>query len=423
MAFEVAVNSDLSGVGATTTLPHSLPSATPAAAIIFATTNSAFGVASGNDAEISVGITDFTTSMTGMFSEQNGQLLVAQSNGTSLTLSRLYDRSALALWFSGTPSVSGSDIVYTWATSPTASAPLMQFVFGGCSAKVLSFTADSTKILNDTQNITGIGFEPKFLFFIGSPRYSTTAGVTNFNVARWTFGFASIPRTIANRAVSLFSAASAATDTDCGRQYSNSACIAFPNSGNSAIDGSFKVSAVVSGDGFTIQYIDPFSADVTIQVLALGGADFDCEALDWAAPSSDGDQTATFTNIDPIGALLLSTGSAGGYDTYQTDRYRLGCGFVSETGPKEGGFSISQADALGTTATGMSAWQAKTASLGQTGAAAANTLKLKTTSPFSGSAIAFTYEGMTFAPIVMACGFAPAVVSSYVPRLSLLGVG
>lgn len=411
MAFECAVNSALSGTGATKDIAHNLPSATPVAAIIFATTNTALDTFQNRDLELLVGVTDFTTDMSCNVSELDAADPTQVVTSRFSTSQRIYDISAGGAFMQATLSVVTTNIRYTFATSPAYSAPLMQLVFGGCSAKTVTFDADSTKTATQTQSVTGVGFEPKFLFFIGSPRYDASGGTSATLTARWSFGFASIPRSIKNAAVSFFSADNVG-NTDCGRQHSNTACIAFPNSTNSGVDGSFKVTAV-GADGFTIEIIDQFSANVTIQVLALGGADFDCEAVDHQAGGTNTTEAVSFTNIDPIGALLLSIGSGGAFDTYQTDRQRLACGFVSETGPAQAGLASHQQDNLAAADTSSMAFGATLTSFGMIAASTSNDVALSASSPFAGQDIDLTFSSMSFSPRMMLCGFAQTAATGW----------
>jgi len=134
-------------------------------------------------------------------------------------------------------------------------------------SKVGSFAVDITKTVGQTQSITGLGFQPKMVFFWWGGSGSSADYVSAGNAALGTGAASSDSARWRN---STFIADDANTSSSY-KSHSLTTCIAVYGAYNS-IDGEFDFTSM-DIDGFTLDVTNQFSKTYQISYLALGGTE------------------------------------------------------------------------------------------------------------------------------------------------------
>lgn len=137
----------------------------------------------------------------------------------------------------------------------------------GYSAKVGSFNIDPAVTVGNTQAITGVGFQPKIVFFWWSG--STSAG-DEVAAGTYNLGFgAAISST--SRGCNVVIGEDAQATSDCGIYQQMTDCIR-GYTASDALDGIADFSSM-DVDGFTLTIDNQFTQEYRISYLALGGTD------------------------------------------------------------------------------------------------------------------------------------------------------
>jgi hypothetical protein len=173
-------------------------------------------------------------------------------------------------------------------------------------AKAGHFEASSGAV-GTQQPITGVGFQPKCVFFWWVRQFGSA---NNFGGNHLCAGFGFAENSVDRWAVANQSEnASATSDTD--RAHRRDACVAFIGTGG-AIDALLDFVSM-DVDGFTLVVDDAFSsASFAIQYLALGGDDLtDVASGQFNEPAAIGNQAITGTGFLPdfvlFGSIALDT--------------------------------------------------------------------------------------------------------------------
>lgn len=212
-------------------------------------------------------------------------------------------------------------------------------------AKVGSLTWLAADPVGTTYTVSGLAFQPKFVFLWTSGRGESvdTAGTANH---RRGAGF--FKDTTNRRAVCDFSQAAAANAVTA-RAHSDVACFITVSTDGTAIDGGLDVDAILS-DGFRLIVDDAAPADLRIHYWALGGMTLSLvEIGSLQEPGATGDQDVTVTGFTagaPDQALLFIAAPNAGTPPDPDSRGRFMLGAVAGNPIANAVLSVSSANGV-----------------------------------------------------------------------------
>jgi len=170
------------------------------------------------------------------------------------------------------------------------------------SAYAGAFNIDSSVTAGNDQSVTGVGFQPKIVFFFWA---GGTAAVDEVAGGTYNLGFGAATASDSRWSVVTMSEDGQA-DSDCYRYQSVSCCIR-TYSAAGTLDGyaDFKE---FGADGFTLTIDDQFASNYRVSFLALGGADLTNVYLGSKQRDADtGACAVTGVGFQP-GAVIFCTG-------------------------------------------------------------------------------------------------------------------
>jgi hypothetical protein len=180
-------------------------------------------------------------------------------------------------------------------------------------AKVGAFNV-STAAAGNTVAVSGVGFQPKVIFFWWSGITGSADAASGGNHKRG-FGVAASPT---SRWEVDGQAENAQGISDCDSSFRTDACIATRTTTNTT-DGLMDLQSMDS-DGFTLVIDDAFATDIRVHYLALGGDDItDVATGTLTEPSSTGNQDITSLSFQPNFVLFGSISDASGSPAAQND--------------------------------------------------------------------------------------------------------
>lgn len=210
------------------------------------------------------------------------------------------------------------------------------------SAKVGQFTANTS---NGNQAVTGIGFEPKAVFFWGGRPTSEDTGFAGMYMfvgsatlssQRWTFAYADDD---------------ALNSSNSGRYGNASFCIGYLSAGNPTLNATADFVSM-DADGFTINWTAAPTLAHLVNYLVVGGSDItNARAGTVSLASSGASQAFTGVGFQPD-FLLVAHELLSPLGTSSTAE--MGIGFASSSSDQAAAVIISR-DNVGAAATGK--WQ------------------------------------------------------------------
>lgn len=220
-----------------------------------------------------------------------------------------------------------------WNTTP-ASAYIIHYVAIG-GAAIANATAGTFSLTTGTGSlaVTGTGFKPDFLMFLGIDSSSASETIDANDIFH--LGFTSGTTTQAG--LSLYSRDGLNSSDTCSTQRNDNAVVIAGPAGTACntVDALASLTSFDS-DGFTLNKSDAPSSAVKVHYLALKGAQFKVGVFN--SPTSSGNSAVTGVGFKPEGLMLASFARAA--STAATANYYFGLG--STDGTRAG--RISRAD-------------------------------------------------------------------------------
>jgi hypothetical protein len=176
-------------------------------------------------------------------------------------------------------------------------------------SKVGSFNIDTTKTANQTQAISGVGFQPKIVLFFGGGSVQTGDSVQGGN-AQMAFGAG-----ISSSSMVVVNAATAdgavGSSKNISEQYPDLYVTRHqtsPVDGN--IDGQLALSTM-DADGFTVKYTRVYAQAFRISWLALAGTELTNVFIgNRATPTSTGNYSTTGVGFQPDAMIVCAMPSS-----------------------------------------------------------------------------------------------------------------
>lgn len=193
------------------------------------------------------------------------------------------------------------------------------------------------------QSITGVGFQPKAVFFMISP--TTTNGIVNHMRSSFGVGISS-----SARGECSFVSEDNLTTSDTGRDHSNAHSGRIFNTAVTALEVSFDFVSNDS-DGFTINVVVAPATAYRVSYFALGGTDVkNVGTGTFVASTSAGNQSITGVGFQPAAIVLFSSNIQTAPPTAQA-QFVTSFGFASGT-TQRGSISYGSIDNVTTTEAG-----------------------------------------------------------------------
>ncbi len=170
----------------------------------------------------------------------------------------------------------------------------------GYSAAAGSFNIDTAKTVGQTQAITGLGFQPKIVFFFWG---GTTAIADTVEAGIYNLGFGVAISSTSRGSICILSEDGQADSDTHIRMYNTEAISGHTDT--ATIDGIMDVSSL-DADGFTLIVDDQFTQAYRISYLALGGTDLTNVFSGWKLiPTSTGNYSITGVGFQPDAVLMF----------------------------------------------------------------------------------------------------------------------
>lgn len=167
--------------------------------------------------------------------------------------------------------------------------------------KVGSFALNTT---TGNQSITGVGFQPKAMYFYFNT--ATSDGGSDSNSTGFGMAISS-----SSRGTVAFRGQNGANPTSAGRRTDNTKCLTFIDASGNAIAAADFVS--LDADGFTINITTSDSTAYIINYIAFGGTDLTNVAIKYfTTPTGTGNQAQTGVGFQPTAMMVISSLLGGG---------------------------------------------------------------------------------------------------------------
>lgn len=183
---------------------------------------------------------------------------------------------------------------------------LIAFLFSistNASADFLEFAGNfTTNTSTGNQSITGVGFQPKVVFFI------TTVNTSVGNADSLIYGFGVATSSTARWSMSAASMDNLGGNSNDDRAFNSDECISVNVNASILLEADF---VSMDSDGFTINITTADATGRIVGYLALGGSDLSVKVGTWDLPTTTGTgKTVTGVGFQPSGMLVGNTLSA-----------------------------------------------------------------------------------------------------------------